>query len=156
MSGLSTKLRYLSLVALISVAYFITGKMGLSLPYFGSSVTLVWAPTGISLAVLLRWGTRYWPGVFFGALLVNLSVGSTPLVAGGIAIGNTLESFAAALILTKITKFEREFNRLRDTLAFITIGVIGCTMISATIGASSLYAGGIASWSCFGSVWLTW
>jgi len=40
----------------VALAYFITGWLGLQVPYTGSHITLVWLPTGIAVAALLRGG----------------------------------------------------------------------------------------------------
>ena len=43
---------------LLALAYFVTGWLGLRTPYTGLHITLVWLPTGIAVAALLRWGRR--------------------------------------------------------------------------------------------------
>jgi integral membrane sensor domain MASE1 len=42
--------------ALVVFANVITGYLGLLLPLAGSHITLVWLPTGIAVAALIRWG----------------------------------------------------------------------------------------------------
>ena len=59
-------------VGLVFVAYFVTGWLGLKLPYFGSHITLIWLPAGIATAAFVRWGNRMWPGI---ALAAWLSIG---------------------------------------------------------------------------------
>ena len=76
-------------VLALALAYFIAGRLGLMLPSYGSHITLVWLPTGIAVAALLRWGFGGWPGVALGALAVNLADGVAGPVALGIAAGNT-------------------------------------------------------------------
>ena len=44
----------LTRVAPLALAYFVTGWLGLQMPYAGSHITLVWLPTGIAVAALLR------------------------------------------------------------------------------------------------------
>src|SRR5262249_46848916 len=83
-------------IGLLTLLYVATGKLGLSLGAVGGFATLVWAPTGVSLAALLVCGLRLWPGVALGAFLVNLWVGAPPAAALGIAVGNTLEALLAA------------------------------------------------------------
>ncbi len=73
-------------VLTVTTGYFITGWLGLKLPYFGSHITLIWLPTGIAVAALMRWGVGMWPGVALGALLVNLAIGSSFLLAVGTSI----------------------------------------------------------------------
>src|SRR5437762_3698643 len=60
-------------MATLAIIYFISAKLGLRLALVHESATAVWPPTGISLAALLLFGKRVWPGVLIGAFLANLS-----------------------------------------------------------------------------------
>ena len=80
----------------LALAYFATGWLGLQVPYTGSHITLIWLPTGIAVAALLRWGWRMAPGVYLGAFLVNLAIGSSWPLAAAIAVGNTLAPLLTA------------------------------------------------------------
>ncbi|MHB1235998.1 MAG: hypothetical protein ACYCY7_00395 [Gallionella sp.] len=40
----------------VALAYFVCGRLGLALPSVDSHITLIWLPTGIAVAALLRWG----------------------------------------------------------------------------------------------------
>ena len=51
----------------------------------------------MALAALVLYGYRLWPGIALGAFLVNLSAGAPVLVAGGMALGNTLEALLVHL-----------------------------------------------------------
>ena len=53
------KFQFTAHLLLVVLAYYATGKLGLVIPYVGSSITLVWLPTGIAIAALLRWG-HFW------------------------------------------------------------------------------------------------
>src|SRR5438552_3385118 len=88
--------------ALLFAAYFVTARLGLLLGAVVGFATLVWPPTGIALAALRLYGLALWPGVFAGALGVNLAVGAPLPVALGIAAGNTLEALAGTWLLTRI------------------------------------------------------
>lgn len=92
---------YLGRVAGLALAYFLTGKIGLTLPYIGSYVTLIWPPTGLALAALFLWGPRCWPGVWLGAFLVNSTLGGPAWLAAGIASGNTLGPLVGAILLRR-------------------------------------------------------
>ena len=69
----SPSVRKLTTVLLLTVIYLIAGKLGLRLAFVNPSATAVWAPTGIALAALLVLGHQVWPGIFFGAFLVNIA-----------------------------------------------------------------------------------
>lgn len=63
-------------VATLFVAYFVTAKLGLLIDPVGGFATLVWPPTGISLAALLVFGYSLWPGITLGAFFINFLSGA--------------------------------------------------------------------------------
>jgi len=150
----SAVLRWLMRVAGVAAAYYLGGRLGLAIPYIGSHITLIWLPTGIAVAALLRWGYAMWPGVFLGAFLVNLAIGSTPPLAAGIAVGNTLGPLLAAWLLHR-NGFHPAFDRRRDILLFGIAASLGM-VLSASNGVISLCLAGVAPWSAFAAAWLTW
>src|SRR5437870_8661453 len=111
-------------VLALAVAYFIAGRLGLMLPAFGSHITLVWLPTGIAVAALLRWGFGGWPGVTLGALAVNFGSGLAWPVWLGIGVGNTAGPVLAAWLLRRM-KFHAAFDRERDILLLAVAAAIG-------------------------------
>src|SRR5437763_10551590 len=92
-------LPYLAGVFGLAAIYFGAAKLGLSLAFEAEQVTVVWPPSGIALATLLLFGYRLWPGVALGAFLANVTAHEPPLVACGIAAGNTLEAVLGAWLL---------------------------------------------------------
>ena len=118
--------------------------------------TLVWPPTGLSLAALLIFGVGLWPGVLIGAFVANLVTGAPVPVAVGIGIGNTLEAVVAVYALRRIPDFQISLERLADVIALIVVAAILSTMISATIGVMSLYLGGVVSSDQIGETWRAW
>src|SRR3989338_3208845 len=115
----STVLKILYVVV-FSVVYFLACKAGLSLAFFHASATTVWHGTGLALAILLLWGYRLAPGIFLGALAVNLSI--TPSMASlGIAAGNTLEAILGAWLIQRFSNGKNTFDRINDIWKFIFI-----------------------------------
>lgn len=148
--------RHALLLLSVGVAYFIAGKLGLRLAAVHPSVTAVWPPSGISLAILLMLGRRAWPGIFLGALLVNLTTAGSLPVCLGIAAGNTFEALLGSYLLTKFAGGEKAFGSAKGVLSFVLLAAMISTTVSATLGAASLSLGGFARWSNFGPIWLTW
>src|ERR1043166_4666156 len=98
------------LIAAIAAVYFCTGKLGLRLAFLNQSATAVWPPTGISLAAVLLFGRRIWPGIWLGAFLVNITI--TPmLVTLGITTGNTLEPLLGAWLVERFAHGRHAFRR---------------------------------------------
>ncbi len=139
---------------LVTWAYFATGWLGLQMPYLGQHITLLWLPTGIALAALHKWGRPVWPGVFMGAFLVNLSVGSAWPVALGIALGNALAPMLAAEWL-RLRGFHAGFDRQRDVGLFAVATILGM-LVSASGGVTCLYLAGVMSIESVSAAWLFW
>ncbi len=141
---------YLKVIILFAL-YFATARFGLSLNAVSGFATLVWFPTGISLAALLIFGIRLWPGIFLAAFLANLINGALIPVALGIGIGNTLEAVVAAYFLKRLG-FSNTLEGLKDLLLLVVVAILS-TMISATIGVYSLLWGGITTTP---TTWVVW
>lgn len=147
---------YAVMMVALSSIYFVTARFGLSLNAVSGFATLVWIPTGISLAFLLVFGLKYWPGIFIGAFLANLFTGAPLLSALGIGLGNTSEALIGAYLLIKIVDFKNSLERLKDVLGLIIIAAIFSTLFSATVGVASLYSTGVISASSIFSTWTAW
>ncbi|HYG77789.1 MAG TPA: MASE1 domain-containing protein [Planctomycetota bacterium] len=145
-------LRYVGQVLAITAIYFLSGRLGLSLAFELPQVTTVWPPSGFALAALLLFGTRCWPGVFAGALLINIALNVPWPAALGIASGNTLEAVAGSLLL-KRAGFKNELERRQDVIALIFIAGMISTTLSATIGTASLYYANLISPSQIAAAW---
>src|SRR5262249_44028433 len=111
---------------------------------------------GISLAALLILGYRVWPGIFLGALLVNLITKDTPVqTALGIALGNTLEGLVGAWVVNRFAGGVKAFERPQDGFKFTVLAGLLSTMVSATIGVICVSLASRPDHSYF-SIWLTW
>lgn len=146
---------YVMQVITLFLVYFFTAELGLSLDAVNRFATLVWVPTGISLAALFLGGFRLWPGIAIAAFLVNYVTGASFVAALGIAVGNTLEALIGAYLLKRM-EIRSSLDRLRDVLLLIFWGAMISTMISATTGVSSLLLTGIISLSSYMATWVPW
>ncbi|SDY08472.1 PAS domain S-box-containing protein/diguanylate cyclase (GGDEF) domain-containing protein [Nitrosomonas sp. Nm58] len=143
-------------VIVLAAAYFLAGKLGLSMPFVNSNITLFWPPAGIAFAATLAWGPSCWPGIFLGSLLINLTTGElTFSTALGIAVGNTLAPILGALILKKTIGSQNIFGRGRNVVTFILIAS-SSMLLSATSGTLSLYFSDLLSSNLVLSAWLGW
>ena len=143
-------------LAVVTALYTASGKLGLGLAFSSSSVTAIWAPTGIALAALVLGGYRLWPAIAIGALLTNVDTGIPAGTVLGITCGNTLEALAGAYLLCGVAGFRPDLQRLRDVLYLIVFGAAVSTTVSATIGVTSLLLGDAITSEHVASVWRTW
>jgi diguanylate cyclase (GGDEF)-like protein/PAS domain S-box-containing protein len=147
--------RFLQTVAVAAV-YFIAAKLALRLAFEHPSAAPVWPPAGIALTCLLIWGYRLWPGIFLAAFWANLTTAGNVWTSLGIATGNTLEAVIATTLLNRFARGLKAMERPGDILRFALVAGIFSPLFSATVGVSSLYAGGYVLSSQFIQTWLTW
>ena len=147
---------YFGQVAIVAILYVLAALGGLRFDAVSGFASLVWAPTGIALAVVLLAGRRIWPGIFIGALVTNVITGAPVLAAAGIGVGNTLEAVIGAYALRRVPGFRLRLDSMRDVLALIVIGALLSTMISAMIGVATLHFAGLAARQNLAETWRTW
>jgi PAS domain S-box-containing protein len=147
---------YPTQVALLAAVYFGAAKLGLTMAFVAEQVTAVWPPTGIALAALFFLGYRAWPGIALGAFLVNATANEPLGTVAGIALGNTLEALAGAWMLRRLVGFDRSMERVQDVLGLMVLGAGLSTMVSATIGVTSLCLGGVKPWTAYPEMWSVW
>ncbi len=140
----------------LAATYFAAAKLGLRLAFVAEQVTPVWPPTGIALAAIVILGYRVWPGIALGAFLANITANESVGAACGIAVGNTLEAVVGAWLLHRIVRFDGRLERLSDVLGLTVFSAACSTMISATIGVTSLCLGDVHRWNEFGQLWSIW
>jgi integral membrane sensor domain MASE1 len=143
---------WLQLVLLVG-AYFVAGKLGLILAFLHVSASPVWPPTGLALAALLLFGIRFWPAVFVGAFLVNLTTAGSVGTSLGIATGNTLESILGA-VLVALREWPPRVDSARDIFVLLLAGLLSPT-VSATLGWAASPSG-LRAQESVGAIWLTW
>ncbi len=152
------KYLYSGIAALgVAGAYFLSALAGLQLAVVHNNVTAIWPPSGIALAALLLLGIRLWPAITIAAILVNLYSGLPLATAVGIASGNTLAAVTGVLLVQRLIGARiNPLNSMTGLLALAGGGALLASVVSATVGTSSLVITGAAAMSGFGSIWLTW
>jgi signal transduction histidine kinase len=144
------------LLCSLGAGYVLAGKLGLQMAVFHPSATPVWPPTGISLAAFLLFGYWVWPAVFLGALVVNVTTVGSIASSLGIATGNTLEGLVGAYLVNHFANGRKLFGQQGDTLKFVLLAALLSTIVSPTIGVTSLSLGGYADWENYWAIWMTW
>jgi diguanylate cyclase (GGDEF)-like protein len=148
--------RRVALAAALAGVYFVAGKLGLGLAFVHPSATAIWPPTGITLVAFLLLGYEVAPAIFLGAFLVNLSTEGSVATSFGIALGNTLEGVVGAYLVNRFAHGRQAFDRSGDILRFTLLAAFGSTIVSPTIGVTTLALGGFARWGEYWSIWPTW
>jgi signal transduction histidine kinase len=145
---------YIVKLAVVGLAYYGAGRIGLALAYLNGAVAAMWPPAGLGVAVLFLYGLRLWPAIVIGDLF--LGDYSTPL--GTVltqTLGNTVAIVAAALLLRRLTRGSGGLERVVDVLALVASALVAAT-VSAAFGPLSLRLGNVISAGEFGEVFRTW
>jgi PAS domain S-box-containing protein len=130
--------------------------MGLALDAVNGFAAAVWPPTGIALVALVLYGARLWPSVAVSAFLVNWWAGAPVLVAGGMALGNMLEALIGSVLLRRVVRFRPSLDRLQDVLGLLILAAGLSPLVSATLGVTSGWLGGVIPAATYGQAWRTW
>jgi signal transduction histidine kinase len=155
--------RFVGILAAVAAVYFLAARLGLLLAFQETNASPVWAPAGIAFAAVLFLGYRVSAAVFLGALLANATVffenkpGAAWIIPVSlvIALGNTLEAVAGAVLLRRLSGARNPFSRAQDGFTFVFVAMVMC-LLSATVGTTSLCVAGAAPWPAFRTVWFTW
>lgn len=146
--------RKLAIMGALAIVYFIASKYGLQLAYSNPSVSPIWPPAGIAVSALLLLGIGFWPAIFIGSFFINYLI-SSPTVAIGISIGNTLEAIVIVFLIMKLANGRDMFDKASYVLRFSAILIVAA-LIGATLGSLSLAFGGFLKWDLFFESWSTW
>jgi signal transduction histidine kinase/ActR/RegA family two-component response regulator len=147
--------RVCALNLLVASAYAVSGYAGLKLAFVAHAVTLFWPPSGLAFAAVWLGGLRLLPGVFLGALAVNLLQLRNPFLALLIGSGNMLPPLIATLVLRALLAREPRCGELRRLVLFILVAVLGATMASATAGTLTISAIGRLG-GAMSTTWVVW
>ncbi|MEG4407301.1 MASE1 domain-containing protein [Microcoleus sp. MON2_D5] len=157
MKLLNPRTRMLLYTGILALAYFVTGKLAVSmLGLVKAEPSPVWPPAGIALAALLLQGRRMWPGIVLGSVLLNSTGGIPSAVIVTSAFSVTLQALAGEALLRE-SGFSTKLDRLRDVLALVAGAVIGSTFLGSILGNLGTCIFGWAPWSNFSrNWWTTW
>lgn len=155
---------YLVQIFVLASLYLATAWIGVNLDFYHNNVSLVWLPSGLSLAALVLFGRRLWPGVLLGSLILNSILGTTYSVEPGVvamvvvaaAVGNTLEALVGSWLMVDCFGFRPALARVRDVVVLLVFGGVLAPIVSAGIGVSALWLGGDVASGHFSSVLLLW
>ncbi|HEY3232939.1 MAG TPA: PAS domain-containing protein [Roseiflexaceae bacterium] len=162
----SRSLPYAAQTLLLAAAYAGSGYAGLLMAIPPGNTLAVWPPAGIALAAVLLWGARAWPGIWLGALLVNLwtlsglpnapSIATSIVVSAGIAAGSTLQALAGLYLIRRLIERRDPLERAGDVFRFAILSLAFC-LVAATVGVTILTASGLLHLTDYtGSRWTWW
>src|SRR5204862_720277 len=112
------------------------------------------------IAALYEFGLRWWPGIFLGELLVNgqllLEPAHPPLGSiMGQQAGNMAEVIVGAWLLQRLIGPRAALDKASQVSGML-LAVGAATIISATVGTVSMFAGDVIELHELPTFWRTW
>jgi signal transduction histidine kinase len=155
--------RTFAATALVALAYYASGRLGLLLAIPPGYATAVFPASGIALAAILLYGYRMAPGILAGSFAVNLSQGfeaAAPLaslaVPLAIAIGATTQAALGAYLIRRFVGYVNVLTQELDLIRILMLGgPIACTL-NATVSVLVLWLAGKLSTEVALLNWWTW
>jgi two-component sensor histidine kinase/integral membrane sensor domain MASE1 len=144
------------LILVLAGIYYFAARFSLTLAFRETNASPFWPPTGIAFASVMLFGYRISPGIALGAFFANFLTGLSPIVSLTIAIGNTLEAVVGLYLFKRLSSNRSIADSIRSVLIFLVPVAMGSSMISASIGATDIYAAGFNSGASLHYVWWTW
>ncbi len=154
----------------VASLYFLLARMSLILQFEQSQATPVWPPSGLAVAAVMLFGNRVLTGIFLGAFSANfldfylksatefsefMAQALLPFCESVvIATGNAGEAFIF-LFLYKYVLETINFGSTRSVVVLIILTPVA-TLVSSTVGATSLLLTGYIPTELMFAVWFTW
>jgi PAS domain S-box-containing protein len=129
------------LTVVIFIAYFLAGRLGLSLQTRPDGVAAFWPAAGISAGILIALGRDVrWPvvvGVMAGTFAANLTSDRAVWSSIAFALRNAGEALLIAWLIERYVSRDFTLTRLRHVAGFLAVVIVG-TAITAVGGALAI------------------
>lgn len=147
----------------VAVVYAVVAKVSFLFTIPPGNITPVFPAAGVALAAVMIWGRHALIGIWLGSFTANTISfidGSMPsvhteltnfLVGAFIGLGAMSGAAAGAFLVRRLCKNEHPLLSGQNVLILISVGALGCCLISPTFGVLGLSLGGEYS---LGTVWL--
>jgi PAS domain S-box-containing protein len=161
----STLARAVAPALLLALAYLAAGLLAAGLAIPPSYAIPIYPPAGIALAVVLVYGPRALPGVWLGAMAVNLALasarGSVSLGAIGVPIviglGATVQAALGAWLVRRPQSGTIELGAPRDIGRFFLLaGLLACVVNAAVATTALTLAGVVTPGERLFTAWTWW
>lgn len=149
---------------LLTIAYVVSGKLGLMLALPPGYASPIFPPAGIAVAAVFIGGRKTLPWVFLGSLLLNVWAGYSAnqqlnamglTVAAIIAFASMLQAAIGGWWLRRVIGYPAALDNHRDILRLLMLFPVIC-LTSASISVSGLWALGLVDAAGFAKNWVSW
>lgn len=149
---------------LLTIAYVVSGKLGLMLALPPGYASPIFPPAGIGVAAVFFGGKKALPWILLGSLLLDIWAGYsgnqqihiTGFVAASIiAIASMLQAAIGGWGLRRVIGYPASFNNVQNVSLFVLLAPVFC-VVSASLSVSGLWTLGITDTASFLATWASW
>jgi len=130
----------------ICLGTFVLAYLCLLLPRGAAQIAPVWLPNAVALALLLVSRRSRWTGIAamsgLGNLLASLALGDQPTIAVALALCNTFQFVACAVLLVRILGRAPDMSKVGNLCLYALVAA-GGSLVSA--GLAIIFLGGLGS-----------
>lgn len=127
----------------IAITYALTGRLCASVSAAVANVSwLLYIPAGLSLMSSLLWGSRVWPAIFVGELLMGLGTGQSLATSSIMACGNGLDAALTGWWFHDRLGRRIELDRTRDVVQLLAAQLLILQPLGTVIGMLALVTTG--------------
>jgi integral membrane sensor domain MASE1 len=143
MKEYNSKIAWVWLSLGIAIAYALTGRLCAAVSAEVANVSwLLYIPAGLSLMASLLWGSRVWPAIFVGELLMGLGTGQPFTTSSIMACGNGLDAALTGWWFHDRLGRRIELDRTRDVVQLLAAQVLVLQPLGTVIGMLALISTG--------------
>lgn len=152
-------------IGMTAAIYLILGALGLSFAIAPGYASPIFPAAGFAVAVLLWSRQGAWSGIFLGSMTMNLMAAwlhgnlhaLNLWVSLGIAVGSTLQALVACWLVNYfVKKGWQTLETLRDIFSCLALAGPLASLISASIGITTLYLANIVPAQAYLYSWWSW
>lgn len=147
----------------IALVYSLCATISLEFISLPGKIASVWLPSGLTLALFLRWRSQAFPGIVIGSMF-----GLIPLLADWqhafasfillnltCTLGNCVQPWAAYELVHRYGNVRKPFIDVQTSLIFIMAALLS-PMLSATLGITISCVIGTIPWNQYWICWISW
>ena len=155
-ASVSRRLKPAASMAFVAFVVYLAALFGLKFGLPGTNASPVWIAAGIEVAAVVLLGRRALLGIFVGAVLAQLTVG-TPLGLSFVqGVPDVLDALIAASAIMYFARGRIDLLHIRDTIVLLVFGAGVAAAVTATTGITVVVLVNHLPWSVYGISWLTW
>ena len=136
--GIGKTTRLSACMLFFGVAYFACAAAGYYFSPSNGPFIHFWLPCGLSVGVLLRYQTRYWPGFLAMALLgggtFDLVLGHSVLETAQYVGSDCLGALSGAWLMRRFVSYKPDLSTIREVLGMVGFCAILGPSVNASVG----------------------